>query len=224
MMIRVRAKRVSLIRVTANLLIIACGCALSIAAWALGEGAWYQFVQDAQFPTPPPQAADQSADQMAAVQDPPAAPSPMSLRVLPKLWPPDPLVIARLEAPAIKLSVLVREGMDDDTLRKAVGHVPSTAGPGGPGNFVVLGHRDTFFRPLRNLERGDAIYLRTQRQRFRYVVESIQVMEPQVTEPRWADVVRQTVEPTVTLITCFPFRYTGPAPKRFVVQARLRTP
>ena len=208
-------------RVTANLLLIAGGCALLVAAWALGEGAWYQFVQDAQFPSPPTQAADQSADQVADVQNAPAAPSPISLRVLPKLWPRDPLVIARLEAPAIKLSVLVREGVDDDTLRKAVGHVPSTAGPGGPGNFVVLGHRDTFFRPLRHLERGDAIYLRTQRQRFHYVVESIQVMEPQVTEPRWEEAVRQTAEPTATLITCFPFRYTGPAPKRFVVQARL---
>src|SRR5579863_7798200 len=117
MTIRVRAERVSLMRVTANLLIIAGGGALLVAAWALGEGAWYQFVQDAQFPPPPTQAADQSADQMPAVQNAPAAPLPISLRVLPQLWPRDPLVIARLEAPAIKLSVLVREGVDDDTLR-----------------------------------------------------------------------------------------------------------
>ena len=220
MMIRVRLERLSVIRLTANLFIVAGGCALLAAAWALGEGAWYQFVQDAQFPGPPAQAPDQSA----AVQNPPAAPPFVSLRALPKLWPRDPLVIARLEAPAIQLSVIVREGVDDDTLRKAVGHLPSTAGPGGPGNFVVLGHRDTFFRPLRKLERGDAIYLRTQRQRFRYVVESIQVMEPQVGEPRWEEAVRPAAEPTATLITCFPFRYTGPAPKRFVVQARLSSP
>ena len=66
--------------------------------------------------------------------------------------------------PRLGLSVMVREGMDAATLRRAVGHVPSTALPGQMGNFVVIAHRDTFFRPLRELEKGDTVQVVGQQQ------------------------------------------------------------
>jgi sortase A len=113
--------------------------------------------------------------------------------------------------------VMVREGMDSTTLRRAVGHVPSTALPGQPGNFVVLGHRDTFFRPLRELEKGDTVQISTTRGRFTYSVESIEVVEPE-----GISLGAPPSESVATLITCFPFNYVGTAPRRFVARARLR--
>jgi sortase A len=111
---------------------------------------------------------------------------------------------------------MVREGMDSATLRRAVGHVPSTALPGQVGNFVVLAHRDTFFRRLRELEKGDTVRIVTTRGRFTYTVESLEVMEPE-----GVSLTAIPSEAIATLITCFPFNYVGPAPRRFVATARL---
>jgi sortase A len=122
-----------------------------------------------------------------------------------------------LDVPRLGLSVMVREGMDAATLRRAVGHVPSTALPGQMGNFVVIAHRDTFFRPLRELEKGDTVQVVTTQGRFTYTIESLEVVEPEgikLTAPK--------TEAIATLITCFPFNYVGPAPRRFVARARLR--
>lgn len=134
--------------------------------------------------------------------------------VLPK---PDPLLLGRLEIPSIQLTVMVREGVDTASLRKAAGHLPSSPLPGELGNVVVLGHRDTFFRPLRRIAQGDGIRVKTRSGSFQYVVDSIQVVPPEqsldFTEDRSAE--------SMTLITCFPFDYVGPAPRRFVVRARM---
>jgi sortase A len=215
MVILVRWKPLStlLLRLSAGLLILGGSFLLLVSIWALAEGALYQHFQDAQF---------RPAWQLPSTR--PADPTFPSLQFLPTLsrvlpsdlWAKDPLVIGKLEVPGIQLSVFVREGMDEATLRKAVGHVPSTALPGKPGNFVVLGHRDTFFRPLRNVSRGDKILIRTERANFTYLVQSVQVVGPD-----WPELLEQTPDPTTTLITCFPFQYTGPAPRRFVVQATL---
>jgi sortase A len=110
---------------------------------------------------------------------------------------------------------MVREGIDSGTLRKAVGHLPSSTLPGEAGNFVVLGHRDTFFRPLRDIAQGDEIRVQTAQGRFTYAVESIRVVPPDYLT------LDSGTEAMSTLITCFPFDYTGPAPRRFVVEARL---
>jgi sortase A len=103
-------------------------------------------------------------------------------------------------------------------LRRAVGHVPQTALPGQWGNIVLAGHRDTFFRPLRKIQAGDAIALKTPAGNFEYRVESTAV-----TAPTDVQLLKPTEDRSLTLVTCYPFYYVGPAPKRFIVRARLVT-
>ena len=123
-------------------------------------------------------------------------------------------LVGRMEIPRIGISVMVLEGDGDGVLRKAVGHVPTTAFPGGQGNVVIAGHRDTFFRALRGVRRDDQITLTTTQGVYNYQVGSIEEVGPQDIQ-----VLKASIHPTLTLITCYPFDYIGPAPKRFVVQA-----
>lgn len=122
--------------------------------------------------------------------------------------------IGRLEIPRLAMSVVVMPGDDDATLSRAVGHLPDTPLPWNGGNTALAGHRDTFFEPLQRVKAGDDIHLETPRGRFQYRVRRTIVVEP---EDLW--VLDPTPAPTLTLITCYPFRYVGPAPKRFIVQA-----
>jgi sortase A len=115
----------------------------------------------------------------------------------------------------LHLSVIVREGIDDTTLRRAAGHVPVTALPGEAGNFVVLGHRDTLFRPLRGLEVGDRVRVRTADGEFNYGVDSIGVVLPENVD------LSESSGAGMTLVTCFPFDFIGPAPRRFVARGHL---
>ncbi len=124
-------------------------------------------------------------------------------------------VIGRITIPAAAVDAIVVQGVDDRTLRRAVGHVPSTALPGDSGNVALAGHRDTFFRGLRKLQLDDPIHLSTPAGTFDYRVEELRVVEPTETE-----VLTPGAEPILTLITCFPFDYVGSAPQRFVVRAR----
>ena len=85
--------------------------------------------------------------------------------------PPAPRsVIGRLEIPRLKLAVMVREGADEGTLSRAIGHIPGTALPGSIGNVGLAGHRDTFFRKLRNVRADDTIEFETTAGTYRYVV------------------------------------------------------
>ena len=123
-------------------------------------------------------------------------------------------VIGRLRAPRIGLSVMVIEGDSGRELKLAAGHIPGTALPGQAGNIGIAAHRDTFFRPLRSIQRNDTIDLETLNSVRRYRVESTEVVSPsdvQVLNPVGHDV--------LTLVTCFPFDYIGHAPKRFIVRA-----
>jgi sortase A len=133
--------------------------------------------------------------------------------------PPPPLVeggvIGEIQVPRLHLKAIVVQGDSHTILRRAVGHIPETALPGTPGNVALAGHRDTFFRPLRNIRPGDAITLKTPAGDFQYLVESTQVVPASN-----VDVLNGTPVPTLTLITCFPFDYLGAAPSRFVVRAR----
>jgi sortase A len=113
------------------------------------------------------------------------------------------------------LAVIVVQGDSERILRRAVGHLAATALPGETGNVVLAGHRDTFFRSLRNIRRGDVITFKTHEGDFDYVVEATSVVRPSDVK-----VLRPTGGRTLTLITCFPFYYLGPAPDRFVVRAR----
>src|SRR5579863_9373493 len=123
-------------------------------------------------------------------------------------------VIGRLEIPRLNLAVMVREGADEGTLSRAVGHIPGTALPGKIGNVGLAGHRDTFFRALRNIHEDDVIELETTAGTYRYLVKSTRIVTP-----RDVSVLQASGGETLTLVTCYPFYYVGSAPKRFIVHA-----
>jgi sortase A len=109
---------------------------------------------------------------------------------------------------------MVREGAGEGTLRTAVGHIPGTALPGAAGNVALAGHRDTFFRALRNIRKNDSIDVQTGHGTYRYLVESTEIVGP-----RDVAVLKASGGETLTLVTCYPFYYVGSAPKRFIVRA-----
>ena len=122
--------------------------------------------------------------------------------------------IGRLEIPRLGLDVVVAEGDDEKTLKVGVGHLPDTPLPWQEGNSALAGHRDSFFRPLRHIQVGDDIHLTTARGTLRYRVTRHAVVNP--TE-LW--VLDPSPTAALTLITCYPFDYIGPAPRRFIVHA-----
>jgi sortase A len=124
-------------------------------------------------------------------------------------------VLGEIQVPRLGLSAIVVQGDSPANLRRAVGHLSKSALPGQWGNVALAGHRDTFFRPLRDIQVGDEIRFKTPERSFEYVVESIEVVAP-----RDIRVLEPSSGHELTFITCFPFHYVGPAPKRFVVRAR----
>jgi sortase A len=122
--------------------------------------------------------------------------------------------IAELLIPRVDLSSMVLEGADARTLRRGPGHLETTPLPGESGNVVIAGHRDTFFRPLRDVRVGDDIFVNTPQQNVHYQVASLRVVNAHD-----LTVLNATDEDALTLITCFPFWVLGPAPDRFVVRA-----
>ncbi|MCU1286740.1 MAG: sortase family protein [Acidobacteriales bacterium] len=128
--------------------------------------------------------------------------------------PTSGLAIGRLEINRIGVSVIIAEGADDETLRRAVGHVTGTALPGEVGNVALAGHRDTFFRALRNIQLDDEVTVTTPAGSYVYKVDSMEVVAPSDTE-----VLAASNESILTLVTCYPFYFVGPAPRRFIVRA-----
>ena len=124
-------------------------------------------------------------------------------------------LIGRIEIPSLGLSAVVLEGTGERTLQRGVGHVERTAFPGERGNVALAAHRDTYFGKLGGLENGDMILIRTSEGTYAYQVEKTLIVPP-----TRGDLLNQMREPTLTLVTCYPFRWIGPAPKRFVVRAR----
>jgi sortase A len=125
-------------------------------------------------------------------------------------------LVGRIEIPRLNLRAIIAEGVDSRTLRRAVGHLPGSPLPGQAGNVVLAGHRDTFFRALKDVREDDMVRITTARGRYEYLVEATAVVEPTRT-----DVLDATAEPSVTLVTCYPFYLVGDAPDRFVVRGRL---
>ncbi len=123
-------------------------------------------------------------------------------------------LIGRIGIPRLDISAVVVEGTSSKTLRRAVGHIAGTALPGEPGNVGIAGHRDTFFRPLRNIQPDDIITLTTLRGEYRYRVVSANVVKPDN-----VSVLNGDADEILTLVTCYPFYYVGPAPERFIVRA-----
>ena len=124
-------------------------------------------------------------------------------------------LVGRVQVPRLQLSAMIAEGATAHVLGLAVGHVPGTALPGQPGNMVLAAHRDTFFRRLDHLEPGDVIRITGPQVGYNYRVTFTDIVNPDET---W--VLQPTSGETLTLITCYPFHFVGPAPKRFVVRAR----
>lgn len=124
-------------------------------------------------------------------------------------------VIGEIQVPRLRLNAMVVQGDSPANLKRAVGHLTKSALPGEWGNVALAGHRDTFFRPLRDIRLGDEIRFKTRERSFEYRVESIEVVAP--TDIR---VLGAWTGHDLTLLTCFPIHYVGPAPKRLVVRAR----
>ncbi len=124
--------------------------------------------------------------------------------------------IGTLSIPALHLVAPVIEGVSDTDLRRGIGHVPGSAQSGGLGNVVLAAHRDTIFRPLRQVQKGMELRLVSGDGTYRYLVDTMQVVAPDRLE-----VMDIASEPQVTLITCYPFNFVGSAPMRFIVKAHL---
>ena len=148
------------------------------------------------------------------------------------LWSPERIVawrkavdepaatpLAVLRIPRLRLEVPVLPGTDDRTLDRAVGHIDDTALPGADGNSGIAGHRDGFFRGLKDIAEGDVIELETAKVKEVYRVERTWVVDPED-----VSVLDPTPTRALTLVTCYPFYYIGPAPRRFIVRAVLARP
>ena len=129
---------------------------------------------------------------------------------------PQPAPLAILRIPRMQLAVPILGGTSEVTLNQALGHVEGTATPGSDGNSGIAGHRDGFFRSLKDIAVGDVIELETLRAKERYRVESLSVVNPED-----VSVLDPTPDRSLTLITCYPFYFVGPAPKRYIVRAVL---
>jgi sortase A len=125
---------------------------------------------------------------------------------------PPPLGVLRIRRIALEVPVL--EGTSEWTLNRAVGHIAETADPDGDGNSGIAGHRDGFFRGLKDVERGDTLELETRRGTHRYLIERTWIVTPDD-----VSVLDPTSSPAVTLVTCYPFYFVGSAPQRYIVRA-----
>lgn len=129
-----------------------------------------------------------------------------------KQTPSDPLAVLRI--PKIGLEVAVLDGTDDLTLNRAVGHIEDTPKPGENGNVGIAGHRDGFFRGLKDVVRGDTMELETLSGKETYRVDDIWIVDPEDIH-----VLDPTPGRALTLVACYPFYFVGSAPKRYIVRA-----
>jgi LPXTG-site transpeptidase (sortase) family protein len=125
-------------------------------------------------------------------------------------------LLTRVVIPKISLDAIVVEGVSRKQLSEGPGHIKGTAAPGEIGNAVISAHRDTFFRHIYELNKGDEILVRRNGKVFRYEVTGKKIVMPDDMA-----VLKQTSDPQLTLITCYPTYYIGPAPKRLVVFSKL---
>jgi sortase A len=166
---------------------------------------------------------------VAAAQRPPAQPGPSTNDVDVSRWAkgrlkayesslanklPDPIAI--LTIPRLHLRVPIFDGTDEVTLNRGIGRIAGTAMPGKDGNLAIAGHRDGFFRGLKDIAIGDQVEIASPVESETYIVDSTEIVTPSDVRVLEAGGVN-----TVTLITCYPFYFVGDAPKRFIVKASL---
>lgn len=123
-------------------------------------------------------------------------------------------VLGRIEIPRLGMKIAILEGTTSETLRLGVGHIAGTALPGETGNIGIAGHRDTYFRALKDIRIHDKIQIQTPTGLSRFEVDSVEIVDPGDIE-----VLARPAGSAVTLVTCYPFHFIGAAPKRFVVHA-----
>ena len=124
--------------------------------------------------------------------------------------------LTRVVIPKIDLDLIVEEGTNHKALRLGPGHLKNTPAPGEPGNSVISAHRDTFFRHIYELGKGDQIQVRRDGQTYIFEVTGKKIVDPDD-----LSVVKNTSDTRLTLITCYPIYYVGPAPQRLIVSAKL---
>ncbi|HWZ59555.1 MAG TPA: class D sortase [Gemmatimonadaceae bacterium] len=184
--------------------LLAIGATLAVWAVVVRLQTWH--FQRLPIPESASAVADRARPREVPRHEPTSPPAPPAIGA----W------LARFEAPTVHLSTTVLEGSDDGTLRGAAGHIEDTAFPGQAGNIGIAGHRDTIFRPIRNLHVGDPLVLTTTDRVFHY-----RISHTMVVNPRDVYVLDPTERPTLTLVTCYPFTFVGHAPRRFIVRAEL---
>jgi sortase A len=128
----------------------------------------------------------------------------------------DDAPLAILSIDKLDLKVPVYNGTDEINLNRGAGRIKGTARVGSPGNLGIAAHRDGFFRALKDIEIGDSINMLTHRGKTEFVVSSITIVNP--TD---VSVLAPTDEPSITLVTCYPFYFVGHAPKRYIVKGEL---
>lgn len=188
-----------------RLLVLFGALCLGYYLYAYGEARLYQAFEDNEL------------DTILASRGESQAPADMAVPARPV--PPAGTTVGRIEIPRLGVSAVIRAGSDARTLRLAVGYIPGTALPGENGNVGLAGHRDTFFRKLRDINPDDEIRVTTKDGVFRYFVQRTNIVQP---KDVW--VLNPTAYPALTLVTCYPFTYIGSAPQRFIVRAALRSP
>ena len=127
------------------------------------------------------------------------------------------LPLALLRIPSIHLEVPIFDATDELTLNRGIGRIEGTARIGQAGNIGLAGHRDGFFRGLKDIHIGESVELVLPHETEQYVIDRTEIVTPDDTQ-----VLAQTSTPKLTLVTCFPFYYVGSAPKRFIVTASLK--
>ena len=205
MMVRIKgipARRISLMLRAFQQLTLMAGLCLGLwPCYVMAESRWVQYVGAMQV-------AAARRDQQETIVPP--KPSGSGSRTPVQRGK----VLGQFEVPRLKLSYVLLEGTDNRTLDKSIGHVVGTGLPGESGNISIAGHRNTHFRKLEWIRRGDEIVLTSPRGQYRYQVEWLRLFRPDDIE-----VIDAGHGPAVTLITCFPFEYVGSAPLLYIVRA-----
>ncbi len=125
--------------------------------------------------------------------------------------------VAVLTIGRLGIRVPVFESTDELALNRGAGWIAGTARPGQDGNIGIAGHRDGFFRVLKDVRKGDKVELATLRGVRQYAVDDIEIVTPED-----VSVLEKRAAPSVTLVTCYPFYFIGDAPQRWIVHAALR--
>ena len=187
-------------------LILAGALALAWPGWLFVDSWWAQRTASRQL--------EQEIHHRASAALRTSAPRTAAPRINVIVPPQAGEVLGRLDIPSIHVSVMVLEGASARQLKLAAGHIQGTAFPGTIGNIGIAAHRDTFFRPLRRIQPNDTVTLTTPLGVYEYRVDSTEIVSS-----RYVQVLYPTKNAELTLVTCYPFYYIGPAPKRFIVHA-----